>query len=164
MGIFKPLGEMVFGVAGIVAGGGVSLAGSLLNIGLVKEIGEGISKSGIKSGAIVGQAIDGAFGVTEGALMGDLSTLKRGAGEIAGSAVSIVSGAAINAANVLSGVAESVNALADGDKTRAASSAKKAVKTIVVSMFTAGEAAIADSADDGAAEPSKTPENSDGDI
>ncbi|MDR1560015.1 MAG: hypothetical protein LBS84_10025 [Clostridiales bacterium] len=138
MGIFKPLGEMVFGVAGIAVGGAVSVIGKVTNIGIVKEIGDGIEAGGVKSGAILGQAVDGVFGVAEGVLTVDLQTAERGFHEITDTAKTVVVGAANNFASVASGVAGAVSGLAEGDVPKAKEALQKAVRTSVLTMFTVG--------------------------
>ncbi|GHU50447.1 hypothetical protein AGMMS49975_01500 [Clostridia bacterium] len=128
MGYFQEIGKLAFSVTGAVLGGGVSAVGSFAKIKTIEEIGENMYTMSKDSGRMLGQAVDGVFGIAHGALALDRGIASKGVSDLAQPAGAFIKRGAGIVKEAGAGVAGVCKGAIARDREQMASSAKDIAK------------------------------------
>lgn len=140
MGFFKELGSLVGTVTGAVIGGAVSVVGEVTDCDLIKDIGEGVFKTSVAAGNLVGQAADGATGIVGGIIAQDEHAVNKGIEEFGDATGKVIVGTVAGVGNIAKNTLEAVEGVIEGDEQKALEAGKALVKVAAVSALAIGVA------------------------
>ncbi|WP_409290589.1 HNH endonuclease [Peribacillus sp. SCS-37] len=147
MSVIRNLGKLAGKTAGIVVGGPIQLAGELIGVELIQDIGKGVRKASEIAGDTAGQAAAGAAGTVSGLIREDAEERDRGLKEM-GSAVSrTAKGVAATAVNTIHNGGEMIGGFMDGDHDRLKKGASSIVKTVAIGALAVGVVDVIDGVD-----------------
>lgn len=138
MGFFKELGNLVGTVTGAVIGGAVTVVGEVTDCELIKDIGEGVFRSSVAAGQLVGQAADGATGIVGGIISQDENSINKGFEELGDATGKTIVGVVSGVGNVAKNTLNVVEGLVEGDEEKVMNAGKTLVKVAAISALAVG--------------------------
>ena len=138
MRLLKGLGSFAGKVAGGVVGGGLEAVGTAVGSNFLKEVGQGVYNTTVRSGEMLGSLGDSAVTTVHGIVTEDGEKVKEGIGE----AGNVVKTTAIGIGRTLASTATNaslvVNGVINDDLETARRGVRELAKTVVISSLSIG--------------------------
>ena len=147
MGFLKNLGSIVGKVAGGTVGGGIEIAGILVDSNFVQEVGQGVYQSTVVSTETLGSLADGAITAVYGIVTEDEKRIKEGFSEAGNAVKTTVNGVGRTIAYTANGVGEVCNGVANNDLKMAGQGVRKVAKIVAISTLAVGITELLDMGD-----------------
>jgi hypothetical protein len=138
MGFLKKLGVFGGTLVGGAIGGTISVVGQVVGSEFIEEIGEGVFKSTVATGKILGETASGAFDLVDGIITSDKSKIDEGFEDIGGAAMKTVKGIGNGIGNTIKSGGSLIVGALEGDGDKFSESAKSLIKNVAIGTFAIG--------------------------
>lgn len=138
MGLLKGLGSFAGKVAGGVVGGGLEAVGTAVGINFLKEVGQGVYHTTVRSGEMLGSLADSTVTTVHGIVTEDGKKVKEGLGEAGNVVKTTAIGIRRTLASTAINASQIVNGVINDDLETAGRGVRELAKTVAISSLSIG--------------------------
>jgi hypothetical protein len=138
MGFLKDLSNVAGKVVGGVVGGGLEAAGTAAGSNFVKEVGQGVYKTTVKSAEMAGSLADSVVTTVYGVATNDADKVKNGLSEAGGVVKTTATGVGRTLAHTAKNASQIVKGVLNDDLEMAGQGARELAKTVAISSLSIG--------------------------